>query len=273
MILHGKKKYWLKGGNYHYHHGMRAGDNTLDTLLARLLVRTILRTQRVDAAEYRKDYVTFMTTPDSHNDVYAGTCHRMFFANRQKGLPEEQCADNDGHNVDAIDGLINVTPVALALHARDSAAQDQALRDVILVIRNSEVLVEYAKVYRDLLLAVLRGADLRQSVVQAAKRLRFDVEAVAQNGDDPMTACYINSSFPALLVLAYKYGNDPVQCLLKGANAGGENVNRNSVLGALLGAAHGFRAWPESLVNGLTKSAEYQTEISEFEQLTTSGKL
>ena len=25
VILHGKKQFWLKGGNYHYHHGMLAG--------------------------------------------------------------------------------------------------------------------------------------------------------------------------------------------------------------------------------------------------------
>jgi ADP-ribosyl-[dinitrogen reductase] hydrolase len=38
VILHGKKKYWVKGGNYHYHHGMKAGDNTLDNLIANKLM-------------------------------------------------------------------------------------------------------------------------------------------------------------------------------------------------------------------------------------------
>lgn len=40
-----------------------------------------------------------MTTPGSHNDVYAGTCHRMFFANFVNGKDPKKCADNDGHNV------------------------------------------------------------------------------------------------------------------------------------------------------------------------------
>ena len=38
----------------------------------------------------------FMQTPGSHNDTYASTCHRMFFANLVNGKPPEQCADNDG---------------------------------------------------------------------------------------------------------------------------------------------------------------------------------
>jgi hypothetical protein len=58
-----------------------------------------------------------------------------------------------------------------------------------------------------------------------------------------MTACYIEDNFRSLLTFAYKYANDPKMALLKGANAGGENVNRNACLGALMGAAHGFQKW------------------------------
>ena len=37
VLVKGKKKYWGKGASFHYHHGMEAGDNTLDTLVARLI--------------------------------------------------------------------------------------------------------------------------------------------------------------------------------------------------------------------------------------------
>jgi ADP-ribosyl-[dinitrogen reductase] hydrolase len=46
-------------------------------------------------------------------------------------------------------------------------------------------------------------------------------------------------SFPALLVFAYKYADSFEAAVLANANAGGENVARGSLLGALLGAAHG----------------------------------
>ena len=35
VILHGKKKYWLRGGNYHYHLDLEAGENTLEAQLTR----------------------------------------------------------------------------------------------------------------------------------------------------------------------------------------------------------------------------------------------
>jgi ADP-ribosylglycohydrolase len=59
-----------------------------------------------------------------------------------------------------------------------------------------------------------------------------------------MVACYIDSSYPALLYFAYKYADDVEAAILASANAGGENVARGSCLGALVGAANGLRAFP-----------------------------
>ena len=39
VILHGKKKYWGRGLDYHYHVGLQAGENTLEAQLTRLLIR------------------------------------------------------------------------------------------------------------------------------------------------------------------------------------------------------------------------------------------
>ena len=35
--------FWLKGGNFHYHHGMAAGENTLDTLIQGYYYRARLK--------------------------------------------------------------------------------------------------------------------------------------------------------------------------------------------------------------------------------------
>lgn len=37
---------------------------------------------------------------------------------------------------------------------------------------------------------------------------------------DPMVACYIDSSYPALLFFAYKYADSPERAILANANAG-----------------------------------------------------
>ena len=92
----------------------------------------------------------------------------------------------------------------------------------------------------------------------------MDIARAAEAQSDPMTACYIDDSFYAMLIFAYKYGHDPESCLLKSVNAGGENVNRSAVLGFLLGLAHGEKAWPKRLRDGLVQSVSYEEEIAQF---------
>lgn len=69
VINHGKKQYWLRGGNFHYHLGLDAGDNTLEAQLCRLLVRSITKHQGYVYDQFLDEYVKFMTTPGSHNDT------------------------------------------------------------------------------------------------------------------------------------------------------------------------------------------------------------
>jgi ADP-ribosyl-[dinitrogen reductase] hydrolase len=85
-----------------------------------------------------------------------------------------------------------------------------------------------------------------------------------------MTACYITSSFPAFLVFAYKYGqlspeiDRAEEILLASANAGGENVARGALLGALYGAAMGYDGISTPLKTGLYSSHEYEQDIYKF---------
>lgn len=68
-----------------------------------------------------------------------------------------------------------------------------------------------------------------------------------------------------MLFFAYKYGDVGVdKLLLASANAGGENVARGSLLGALAGARFGKSGIPQSLQDGLVLSASLQSESSQF---------
>lgn len=180
----------------------------------------------VDAGSIREAYVAFMTREGSHNDTYAATAHRMFFENmHSKGRPLDQCPDNDGHNVDAIDGLSNLPPVVCSgfLRGKSDAAIHADAQATVSLFRRSAVLPKYAAIYTDLLLDVLRGSELRPAVQAAAGKLGLRLNSKAA---DPMVACYIDGAFAALLHLLNKYGDDPEAALLANANAGGENVAR-----------------------------------------------
>lgn len=115
VINHGKRDYWDPAKSIHYHATLQKGENTLEAQLARVLMKSIVATKgKFDADHFREAYIAFMTTPGSHNDTYASTCHRMFFRNLKiKGLAPKDCPDNDHHNVDTIDGLVLPTISAM----------------------------------------------------------------------------------------------------------------------------------------------------------------
>lgn len=69
---------------------------------------------------------------------------------------------------------------------------------------------------------------------------------------------------PALLHYAYKYADEPKRAMLAQTNAGGENVARGALIGALMGAAHGSSAFPDHLVEGLLVREEVQAETEEL---------
>ena len=209
-----------------------------------------------------------MTTPGSHNDTYASTCHRMFFLNYVQKISADKCADNDGHNTDAIDALTLAIPAIVATVTEHGASADiqVSARDIVALTRKSKVLPAWVNLYADMLASIISGKKtLKQAAVEAGQKIGFDVKDSADSawarvgkvnpdtyiggdGTDPMVACYIDSSFPALLHLAYRYADlGPKAALLANANAGGENVARGSALGALFGAAYGVSGFPPEL--------------------------
>jgi ADP-ribosyl-[dinitrogen reductase] hydrolase len=101
VINHGKQDLWSANKSIHYHATLKAGEPTLEVQLARVLMKSIVATNgKFDDDHFREAYIQFMTTPGSHNDTYASTCHRMFFANLiLHKLPPKDCPDNDKHNV------------------------------------------------------------------------------------------------------------------------------------------------------------------------------
>ncbi len=268
VILHGKKKFWQRGKSYHYHHGMKAGENTLDTLLIRVLYRNMIKNQTYSEKGFLEDFIKFMTTPDTHNDVYASSSLRIFFKNWSLGIPVEDCPGNDSHNVDSIDSIVIITPVIISNLFSDETKRNSEIRSSILCTRKAIECVDYAILYGDLLTKVLlKQSNIRDAVCEIGKKLGLDIKKDVENyrgKEDPMTACYIDSSFSVLLFYAYKYADDPEKMLLASANGCGENVGRGSLLGALVGAEFGFSKFPKNLVDDLVDKESILKETDEF---------
>eukprot|EP00038_Savillea_parva_P005878 m.160423 g.160423 ORF g.160423 m.160423 type:complete len:362 (+) comp11946_c0_seq1:179-1264(+) len=274
VINHGKRPYWKRGANYFYHCTLQQGENTLEAQIARVTLRSITKTSGTfQTKPFLQDFVAFMTTPGTHNDTYASTYLRIFFANFARGVPAERCAGNDGHNVDAIDALTVPGVVAVTSWARgdDVATAAASVETYLRCLRRSDALPVYGRHYTELLYNVLNAPQgtapataLRTALTKTAAKVGLSLEKAvsAYKGDsNPMVACYIGPAFNAALIIAYKYADDPGKCLLASANAGGENVARGSVLGTLMGAAYGNASLPEWLRTGLLSRDAIGTEI------------
>lgn len=103
----------------HYHYGLKAGENTLNAHLVRVLMRQVNASGKYDPAKFIEDFITFMTTPGNNKDPHTEGFLRAWFENYSKGIDPGACADNQRNNpgVNAMGGLIR--PMVLSLLAPD----------------------------------------------------------------------------------------------------------------------------------------------------------
>ncbi|GLI63555.1 hypothetical protein VaNZ11_006408 [Volvox africanus] len=269
IINHGKHAFWGKSG-VHYHQGMKAGENTLNAICARVVLRNLAREKGYNTTSWLQDYVTFMTTPGSHNDTYAESFHRDFFRNWAAGVPAERCSQGtEGHNTAQIGGFVMLPPVILSRLDGSAAATQRALQHLS-TTHESRKLVAYAQSYSELVYGLATGGDLRQATSALAKGMGIDLAQLVPYDDIRIvhstfgSACYIEDSFPSLLYLTYKYADSFEKAVLANTNVGGENCHRGAALGAVMGAAHGESGIPKRFIEDLADSGAIRAEIDAY---------
>lgn len=282
VILQDKLKFWKSStGSVHYHQGLQAGDNTLNVLCALRAARTLVGggfsdVSQPDArAAVLADYVQFLTTPGTHNDTYAESSHRSFFADWQETRPtssrevlkfaekrskQKLNSSFPDSQLDAIGCLPMILPfILLSASANEEQAVSAAVEFVKLTHPHPRV-PEYVSIYSRALHAVLGGASLRQQAehalrtlgtwetcqsysrkagrfpVSSEERLRVHQSAVNYLG----LACYTKGALSSMFYLAHEFHDDPAGGILANTNCGGENCNRGAALGALLGAGGSY---------------------------------
>jgi hypothetical protein len=188
IILHDKLKYWKPGERIHCHQGLNAGDNTLNALCALRVAQalhilpkytedTICRVKALEA------YVSFMTTPGSHNDTYAESFHRAFFKDwdingrppagdqllrfaerRYKRLTASLQEDSSLLTTGAL-----LMAIPFVLQSRDDSEDVAAERAVswVLLTNPAPSIRSYVNLYARCLHKVLNRADLRTTAKEA----------------------------------------------------------------------------------------------------------
>ena len=255
-ILHNQAQYWGQKG-IHYHQFLKAGENTLNIKICRLLVESLNQNNRYDGEDFLEKYIAFMTAPGNHQDTYIEECHRHFFSNYAKGRPPHICGVEEKH----IGGLVGIVPLVIFYSNDSEKVRKYALAHLALTHPGPKMETA-GSLLIDILLQVLDGTSLKSAILdklEAQKNplLGYPFLKWLDDPDDWVigprfsTACYVEDSVPAVVYLALKYHDDPERALIVNTNLGGDNAARGSVLGALLGADHGVEAFPNRLVQSL----------------------
>ena len=158
---------------YHYHHGLKKGENTQNAHLVRVLMRSVLKTGRYDPDNFLNDFVDHLTTPGKNSDPYTEVALRAWFENYSRGLPPHTCAESQRHiwSIGSNGGIIR--PLVLSALA-GSAYQGLgiALEHQQLTHR-SENVASALGILVPLLHALLNGAEPGEALCRHAARLRL----------------------------------------------------------------------------------------------------
>lgn len=262
-ILHDQAEYWGRR-DIHYHQFLRAGENTLNLQLAKVLMESLVARGSYEPDGYLQRYTEFMLTPGQHRDTYVEECHRKFFTAYARGTAPRKCAGSDIH----IGGLAHVG-ILCAFLASDVKAARAAVREHITLTHRSDEVLAAGDALAQILCDTAAGGDLRTAIFQhgadwfskrkAEQWSREPDEVVIGHRVSP--ACYIADAFPASLYLAWKYAGDFESGVIANANVGGDNCHRGAVVGALLGAAVGESGIPPRFIGELHGTGPLRAQI------------
>ena len=109
----------LLAERYHYHHGLKAGENSLGANLVRVLMRSVIKNGGYDEKVFLDDFISYMSLPNNR-DPYLEIYIRDWFENYTKGLSPELCAESQREkwSIGAHGGIIR--PLVLSLLSQSS---------------------------------------------------------------------------------------------------------------------------------------------------------
>jgi ADP-ribosylglycohydrolase len=162
----------LIGDRFHYHHGLRAGENTLAAHLVRVLMRSVVRNDRYDPASFIEDFIEHLTTPGKNRDPYTEIYIRRWFENYSRGLPLCGCAEFQRNiwSIGSHGGLIR--PMVMSTLA-ESAYQGLGLAvEHQNMTHRSENVASALGVLVPLFNSLLGGAEPHEAISACAQKIR-----------------------------------------------------------------------------------------------------
>ncbi|MEM1293911.1 MAG: ADP-ribosylglycohydrolase family protein [Verrucomicrobiota bacterium] len=157
---------------YHYHHGLKAGENTTAAQLVRVLIRLVAKEGRYDEDAFLREFVAFMTTPGNLKDPYQEIYLRSWFENYSRGYPIQGSAERQRKiwSIGSHGGMIR--PMVLSLLAEtDYQALGFAIEHQNLTHRSENVAAALG-VTVPLLQDLISGKDALEAAATRSSSLR-----------------------------------------------------------------------------------------------------
>lgn len=158
---------------YHYHHGLRAGENTLGAHLVRVFLRAVAGQGRYDPEAFLQGFIEHLTTPGRNKDPYTEIYIRRWFENYAQGRPPESCAalQRETWSISGHGGVVR--PLILSMMAPSAyQAMGLAVEHQNLTHR-SESCVSALFLLVPLLQGLLSGEDPMSAIPRYSRLLRL----------------------------------------------------------------------------------------------------
>ena len=169
----------------HYHHGLKAGENTLGAHLVRVLMRTVIGHGRYDPNAFIEGFIEHMTTSGRNRDPYTEFYIRRWFENYAGGSEPHACAELQRHmwSIGSHGGIIR--PMVVSMLA-ESVYQGLGLAiEHQNLTHRSENVASALGVLIPLLGALLRGEDPGKTISSYAHTI-----SIARVTGEELSAAY-----------------------------------------------------------------------------------
>jgi ADP-ribosyl-[dinitrogen reductase] hydrolase len=248
----------------HYHYPKEPGDLTHYGEGALVMLESIAAQGRLDLADYWLRFFEHFGSPEyiAYLDLATkGTLEN--FACFEEEDPNGTYHFQGGADDDQMSTVSRFAPVVVA-HRDDPALLD-VIEQCTRVCQNNDRAVAYAKVCAIVMQDLLNGQDFNSAFHHAREvapgldpilgpEVRRKIDAGITSTLDETTlaiqkfgqACPLPQSFPAATICAAKHSHSFSKALLANLRAGGDNAGRGALIGAWLGALHGYAAIPSS---------------------------
>ncbi len=162
-----------KINRYHYHHGLRAGENTLGANLSRLLIQTINQCGRYIPERFLEEFVSYMTTSGNNQDPYLEIYIREWFERFAMGFPLEGCAQSQRNvwSIGSHGGMIR--PMVMALLCQSAYQGIGVALEHQNLTHRSETVSSGLTILVPLLFDLMEGMEPKKAILRHAKHVRL----------------------------------------------------------------------------------------------------